>query len=279
MEKTPYSWEVVFVDDGSTDTTFEILKEPCEQEERIRVAQLRRNFGQTAAMSAGFNHVLSRRLPSQIANWLISIITRVHLHDYGCTLKALRRDIAKELKLYGEMHRFIPALAADLGAKIIEVPVSHHARQHGRSQYGISRIVRVILDLITVKFLSKYSTRPSHLFGLCGLVAMLGGLGICGILGIQRLFFQTSLADRPLLLLGVVLLIVGVQFITMGLLGELLSRAYHEGQGKLVYVIKEIVNSSQYGTPGEQEPDSRADGVFPPRISPFIARKGARTRG
>jgi glycosyltransferase involved in cell wall biosynthesis len=306
MEELGRRWEIIFVDDGSNDTTYQTLKQIHLRDDNVRVLRLRRNFGQTAALAAGFDYAsegiiialdgdlqndpkdiplliekldegydvvsgwrvnrqdpfLRRRLPSQIANWLISFITGVHLHDYGCTLKALRHEIAKEIKLYGEMHRFIPALAADLGAKIIEVPVSHHARQHGRSKYGISRILRVILDLITVKFLSKYSTRPSHIFGLCGLIAMLSGLGICGVLGVQRLLFHMDLAGRPLLLFGVLLLIVGVQFITMGLLGELLSRAYHEGQGKPIYVMKEILDSSHDGVRDGQESDSQADGMF-----------------
>jgi glycosyltransferase involved in cell wall biosynthesis len=187
---------------------------------------------------------LSRRLPSRLANRLISLLTGVRLHDYGCTLKALRRDIAKELRLYGEMHRFIPALAADLGATIVEVPVRHHPRRHGRSKYGLSRSIRVCLDLLTVKFLSGYGTRPSHVFGLWGLLAMIGGSAITVYLGVQRLLITGySLANRPLLLLGILLMVVGVQLVTMGLLGEMLVRTYHESQSKPVYLIREVLSS------------------------------------
>jgi glycosyltransferase involved in cell wall biosynthesis len=286
MQGTHYTWEVIFVDDGSGDGTSDILERLHRQDERVCVVRFRRNFGQTAAMAAGLDHAhgeiivtldgdlqndpadipqligkleegydlacgwrvkrrdsFSRRLPSKIANWLISVTTGVHLHDYGCTLKALRRDIAKELKLYGEMHRFIPALAASLGATIIEVPVRHHPRLHGRSKYGIGRTIRVLLDLMTVKFLSGYFTRPVHLFGLCGMIAMGGGTGITLVLGLQRLFWQTGLSDRPLLLLGILLMIIGTQFITMGLLGEMLARVYHESQEKPVYVIRDVLNA------------------------------------
>lgn len=286
MATTRRTWEVIFVDDGSTDATYEAVKQLDVRAERVRIARLRRNFGQTAALAAGFDlaqgdiivtmdgdlqndpvdiphmldkleegydlvsgwrvnrqdRFLSRRLPSQLANRLISIITGVYLHDYGCTLKVLRYEIVRGLKLYGEMHRFIPALAADLGAAIVEVPVHHHPRKYGRSKYGLSRTIRVFLDLITVKFLSVYATRPSHLFGLYGMLAMLGGLGITAFLGFQRLFYYDALADRPLLLLGILLIIIGVQFITMGLLGEVLSRAYHESQGKPIYTVKEVLD-------------------------------------
>jgi hypothetical protein len=188
---------------------------------------------------------LSRILPSRIANWLISWITGVKLHDYGCTLKVLRANIAKELKLYGEMHRFIPALAAALGASIAELPVNHRPREKGASKYGIFRTIRVILDLLTVKFFSSYSTRPSHLFGMCGLVCTAIGGGITAVLGIQRLFADVPLASRPLLLLGILLIVVGVQFLTMGLIGEVLVRTYHESQGKPPYLIKDILEGGQ----------------------------------
>lgn len=290
MQETTYTWEVIFVDDGSVDGTYGLLERLHRQDERVCVVRFRRNFGQTAAMAAGLDHAqgdiivtldgdlqndpadipslirkleegydlasgwrvkrhdtLSRRLPSKIANWLISVTTGVHLHDYGCTLKALRRDIAKELKLYGEMHRFIPALAASLGATIVEVPVRHHPRRHGRSNYGIGRTLRVLLDLMAVKFLSGYFTRPVHLFGLCGMIAVFSGTGITLVLAMQRLFWQTALSDRPLLLLGILLMIVGTQFITMGLLGEMLARVYHETQEKPVYVIRKVLNA------GDQE--------------------------
>ena len=186
----------------------------------------------------------SRCLVSRVANWLISLTTGVYLHDYGCTLKALRRDLAKQLKLYGEMHRFIPALAANIGATILEVPVRHHPRKFGKSKYGFSRIIRVILDLMTVKFLSGYLTRPGHVFGSLGIVAVSIGTVITAVLGVQRLLGTTGLSDRPLLFLGILLIIVGTQFITMGLLGEMLSRVYHEGQDKPVYVIRDVLTSA-----------------------------------
>jgi hypothetical protein len=176
------------------------------------------------------------------------LITGVHLHDYGCTLKALRRDLAKQLKLYGEMHRFIPALAANIGARILEVPVRHHPRKFGKSKYGFSRTIRVILDLMTVKFLSGYLTRPGHVFGSLGIVALSVGTLITAGLGAERLLGRTGLSDRPLLFLGILLIIVGTQFITMGLLGEMLSRVYHEGQDKPVYVIRDVLTSAERET-------------------------------
>ncbi|HXH09774.1 MAG TPA: glycosyltransferase family 2 protein [Alphaproteobacteria bacterium] len=314
MQETSYTWEVIFVDDGSVDGTYGLLERLHRQDERVCVVRFRRNFGQTAAMAAGLDHAqgdiivtldgdlqndpadipslirkleegydlasgwrvkrhdtLSRRLPSKIANWLISVTTGVPLHDYGCTLKALRRDIAKELKLYGEMHRFIPALAASLGATIVEVPVRHHPRRHGRSNYGIGRTLRVLLDLMTVKFLSGYFTRPVHLFGLCGMLAVFSGTGITLVLAMQRLFWQTALSDRPLLLLGILLMIVGTQFITMGLLGEMLARVYHEAQAKPVYVIRTVLNA------GDQEalPDKNPS-PSPNRANSFQVMRAVR---
>jgi glycosyltransferase involved in cell wall biosynthesis len=189
-----------------------------------------------------------RCLFSKVANSLISLITGVYLHDYGCTLKALRRDLAKQLKLYGEMHRFIPALAANIGARILEVPVRHHPRKFGKSKYGFSRTIRVILDLMTVKFLSGYLTRPGHVFGSLGIVALSVGTLITAGLGVERLLGRTGLSDRPLLFLGILLVIVGTQFITMGLLGEMLSRVYHEGQDKPVYVIRDVLTSAERET-------------------------------
>ena len=184
---------------------------------------------------------LKRRLPSQMANWLIGSITGVRLHDYGCPLKVLRGDVARSLRLYGEMHRFIPALVDDLGGRVVEMPVNHRPRVSGVSKYGVSRTVRVILDLITVKFLSSYSTRPIHIFGVIGLVSTLVGLAIVAVLGFERLYLGIDIGDRPLLLLGILLTIMGVQFITMGLLGELLVRTYHESQAKPVYRVDTIL--------------------------------------
>jgi glycosyltransferase involved in cell wall biosynthesis len=283
------AYEIITVDDGSSDGSFRVLTHLHRQDPRLKVIRFRRNFGQTAALAAGFAYAsgdivvsldgdlqndpadiprliakleegydlvsgwrvnrqdpfLRRRLPSQIANRVISFTTRVKLHDYGCTLKALRKEMAKGLMLYGEMHRFIPALAGDLGAAIAEIPVNHRPRHQGRSKYGLTRTLWVILDLLTVKFLSGYATRPGHLFGLLGLLAMLGGGVITGYLGIQRLFFHVELAGRPLLLLGILLVIIGVQFITMGLLGEMLVRTYHESQKKPIYVIREILGEQR----------------------------------
>lgn len=281
------SVEVVAVDDGSRDRTFSELRRVHQADDRVRVVRLRRNFGQTAGLAAGFHHArgrivvtmdgdlqndpadiprlleamgpdidvvsgwrfdrqdsaLNRILPSKVANWIISRVTDVRLHDYGCGIKAYRRDVLAELRLYGEMHRFLPAIAADRGARVTELRVNHRARTLGVSKYGITRTVRVILDLVTVKFLSDFSTRPIQIFGLLGLlVAFLGAL-LLGYLGMERIFFGIELGGRPIVLLAIVLLITGLQFITFGLLGEMLARTYHESQGKPVYVIGELLDS------------------------------------
>lgn len=289
MAESDYTWETVFIDDGSTDGTYKVLEDLHSEGGCLHIVRLRRNFGQTAAMAAGLDHAhgevivmldgdlqndprdipllvgkiiegydlvsgwrinrqdgFGRCLFSRVANSLISLITGVYLHDYGCTLKALRRDLAKQLKLYGEMHRFIPALAANIGARILEVPVRHHPRKFGKSKYGFSRTIRVILDLMTVKFLSGYLTRPGHVFGSMGIVAFSVGTLITATLGVERLIGRTGLSDRPLLFLGILLIIVGTQFITMGLLGEMLSRVYHEGQDKPVYVIRDVLTSADW---------------------------------
>jgi glycosyltransferase involved in cell wall biosynthesis len=184
---------------------------------------------------------LYRRLPSLIANRLISWTTQVKLHDYGCTLKAMRRDVAKSLKLYGEMHRFIPAIAYERGARVAELKVNHRPRLHGTSKYSIARTLRVVLDLLTVKFLVSYSTRPSHVFGVLGLSS--GGLGflIAVYLTFQKLVYHAAIGGRPLLLLAILLIFIGFQFITMGLLGEMLSRTYHESQDRAVFVVGELL--------------------------------------
>ncbi|MGH7790028.1 MAG: glycosyltransferase family 2 protein [Candidatus Binatia bacterium] len=185
---------------------------------------------------------LSRRLPSHLANWLIGAITGVRLHDYGCTLKVLRGDLARSLRLYGEMHRFIPALVDDLGGTIVERPVHHRPRVAGTSKYGISRTLRVVLDLATVKFLSSYSTRPIHIFGVLGLLSTALGLLITGWLGFERVVLGVPLGGRPIVLLGILMTVMGMQFITMGLLGELLIRTYHESQNKPIYRIATLLN-------------------------------------
>lgn len=281
------SYEVVAVDDGSRDRTFEILSRLHRSQPALQVVRLKRNFGQTAALAAGLAHAqgeivvlmdgdgqndpadipslianiqqgndlvvgwrvnrqdpfLSRRLPSMIANRLISWTTQVKLHDYGCTLKAMRKDIAKGLKLYGEMHRFIPAIAYERGAQVAEIKVNHRPRLHGRSKYGISRTLRVVLDLLTVKFLSSYSTRPAHVFGPIGVVSGLTGFALALYLTVQKLVYQLEIGNRPLLLLAVLLIFIGFQFVTMGLLGEMLARTYHESQDRPVYVIGEVLQS------------------------------------
>jgi len=188
---------------------------------------------------------LSRRLPSRLANWLIGVITGVRLHDYGCTLKLIRGDLARSLRLYGEMHRFIPALVDDLGGRIVELPVHHRPRVAGVSKYGISRSLRVLLDLVTVKFLSLYSTRPIHVFGVVGLLSTALGLAITAWLGFERLFLGERLAGRPIVLLGILLTVMGMQFITMGLLGEMLVRTYHESQSKPVYRVDRVLAAGE----------------------------------
>ena len=283
MEGVDRDYEVLFVDDGSRDGSLEILLELTAADPRVKVISFRKNFGQTAAMSAGFDHAtgevvitmdadlqndpadipmllekieqgydlvngwrydrkdkwLSRRLPSIMANKLISWATDVKLNDYGCTLKAIRKEVVENITLYGELHRFIPAVASWMGVRIAEVKVNHRARLSGTSKYGISRVFRVLLDLITVKFLLSYSGRPIQFFGIPGLLCgSLGGL-LALYLSFQKLVLGMPLGDRPLLLLAVLLIIVGIQFIVFGLLGELQIRTYHESLKKPIYFIKE----------------------------------------
>jgi len=277
-------YELLFVDDGSTDRTLPILEEIQAQDNKMVVLSLRRNFGQTAAFAAGFDFsrgdvvvtmdgdlqndpadipkllelikesdlvsgwrknrkdpFFSRRLPSMMANWLISKVTGVKLHDYGCSLKAYRRDVIKNLKLYGEMHRFIPAVASWYGVRVAEVETVHHPRMRGKSKYGISRTVKVVLDLITVKFLQSFSTKPIQFFGPFGILSGFLGFLILLYLSADKLLFGKDIGGRPLLLLGALLIIVGIQLIGMGLLGEMLVRVYHESQKKPIYVIKKIL--------------------------------------
>jgi glycosyltransferase involved in cell wall biosynthesis len=278
------SYELIVIDDGSTDDTFAQLAALQARDPHLRVIRFRRNFGQTAAFAAGFafargrlvvtadgdnqndpadiarmadeidqgydivcgwrkdrkDTLITRRVPSMIANKLISWATGVELHDYGCSLKVFRAEVVKPLRLYGEMHRFLPAIASEFGVRLKEVVVNHRPRTAGTSKYGLSRTVRVVLDLLTVKFLLSYSTRPLQIFGLIGLVAgSLGGL-IVGWLAYVRLIERQGIADRPLLLLGVLLVFIGVQLVTFGLLAELMARTYYESQNKPVYAIREI---------------------------------------
>jgi glycosyltransferase involved in cell wall biosynthesis len=187
----------------------------------------------------------NRRLPSMIANRLISWTTKVKLHDYGCTLKAMRKEVAKSLRLYGEMHRFIPAIAYERGAQIAELKVNHRPRLRGESKYGITRTLRVVLDLLTVKFLSSYSTRPSHVFGPIGVISGLAGFVIALYLTVQKLVYDAAIGSRPLLLLAVLLIFIGFQFVTMGLLGEMLARTYHESQERPVYVVRDVLEGGR----------------------------------
>jgi glycosyltransferase involved in cell wall biosynthesis len=284
MRQVTASYELVIVNDGSRDGTGPLLKQLGARHPELRVLHLRRNFGQSAAMAAGFDAArgrvvvtmdgdlqnepcdiprllekmdegfdvvsgwranrqdrwLSRKLPSKAANWLIGRVTGVRLHDTGCSLKAYRAELIKDVHLYGEMHRFIPALASQQGGRIAEIKVTHHPRTRGKSKYTIMRFFRVVLDLILVKFLLSYSTRPIHLFGLLGMGSLALGFVIAGWLSWLRLTQAVPLQNRPMLLLGVLLIIMGVQFISMGLLAEMQVRLYHEAQAKPIYRIREI---------------------------------------
>ncbi len=285
LERLGKSYEIVAVDDGSTDGSFEVLRELHRGDDLLKVVRLRRNFGQAAAFAAGFDSAvgeiivsmdadlqfdpadisklldkisegydivsgwradrqetfMTRRLPSMAANWLISRITGVALHDYGCSLKAYRSEVIRNVRLYGELHRFIPALASSIGVHLAEVPVSHYPRRHGKSKYDLSRTLTVILDLLTVKFLLSYATRPMQVFGLLGMLSLAVGTVIAAYLSFIRLFLGSPIANRPLLLLAILLIFVGVQLVTMGLLGELTTRTYYEAQGKKIYVIREML--------------------------------------
>ncbi len=282
LAPTGRPFELVLVDDGSTDGTREALLALEARDPHVQAVLLRRNFGQTAAFSAGFDRSrgevvvtsdgdlqndpadipalvaklegedldmvcgwrksrqdpLSKRIPSFFANRLISWATGVRLHDYGCSLKAMRGEIARSLKLYGEMHRFIPAVASWSGVSLAEVPVNHRPRTRGRSKYGLGRTTRVLLDLFTVKFLASYGTRPAHLFGLLGLAFGAIGVALLGYLAILKLFLDEAIGGRPLLLLGALLFLTGVILVSFGLIGELLVRTWHESQGKTIYVVQ-----------------------------------------
>ncbi len=274
--------EILFVDDGSIDGSTQELRELARSDPTVQVLEFVRNFGQTAAIAAGFDHArgriiipldadlqndprdiprimekleegfevvscwrrdrkdawLSRVLPSQLANRLISWISGVHLHDYGCTLKGYRRDVVQHIRLYGEMHRFIPIFATWAGARVAEIPDQHHPRRKGVSKYGISRTIKVLLDLITVKFLGSYSTKPMYLFGGLGLVSFIGSGALSAVTLYQKYFQEVKAHRNPLLLLSIFLAIVGVQFILFGLVAELIVRTYHESQDKPTYIVK-----------------------------------------
>lgn len=287
LDGAELEYELIFVDDGSKDRSFQILKDQAQEDPRVVALQLRRNFGQTAALQCGLDEsrgdvvvlmdadlqndpadipamlaklaegydvvagwradrkdkFFSRRLPSMVANWVIGRTTGVRLHDYGCTLKALNGTLARELKLYGEMHRFIPALADQIGARIMEMKVNHRARQFGVSNYGIGRTLRVILDLATVRFMQQYLVRPMQVFGLMGLGALSGGVLLCGYLAFAKVFYHQALSERPLLLLGVLLVVVGVQLLSLGLVADMVARTYFESQNRVPYYIRSRVRA------------------------------------
>ena len=283
----PHDWEVIFVDDGSQDGSLAILKALAEKDAaHVRAVILRRNFGQTAAISAGIDHAqgetiilldadmqndpadiplllekldggydlvsgwrkerkdnaFTRNLPSHIANWLISWVTGVHLHDYGCTLKVYRRDVLSGFRLYGEMHRFIPVYAHAVGARIAEVPVRHHPRKYGKANYGLERTVKVLLDLFTVKFLLSYAAKPIYLFGGTGIGLMFVSTLALLVLMIRRVLFNISVLASPFFQMSVMFFILGFQSILMGLIAELLVRTYHESQHKPTYTVREVIN-------------------------------------
>lgn len=283
----PQPTEVIYIDDGSTDESYTVLKRLAADDPQMRVISFRRNFGQTAAISAGIDYAqgeivitmdsdlqndpkdiprllakldegydvvsgwrkdrkdaeLKRKLPSRVANSMISVTTGVHLHDYGCTLKAYRREVFAQVRLYGEMHRFIPVYAYLAGAKIAELEVTHHPRIYGKSKYGLWRIVKVLLDLTTVKFLSSYSTKPIYVFGGAGFSTM-GGSIATGLLVLYQKWVRKIYAHRnPYLLLAVFLFLVGMMFVMLGLLAELMMRTWYESQGKRTYTVRHVINT------------------------------------
>jgi glycosyltransferase involved in cell wall biosynthesis len=280
------TYEIIYIDDGSSDRSLAKLRQIAASDPRVRVIALRRNYGQTAAMSAGIDHArgeilipmdadlqndpgdiyrllakldegydvvsgwrkdrkdkwLTRRLPSTLANRLISIISGVELHDYGCSLKAYRRDVLADVKLYGEMHRFIPIYAGWAGARVTEIPVTHHARHAGKSKYGLSRTLKVVFDLMTIRFMASYLTKPLYLFGTAGLVCLIVSFFSFAFALYYRFVRDVHLNRMPLATLAMIMFAMGVQFIFMGLLAEMIVRTYHESQGKPTYLIRERIN-------------------------------------
>ncbi|MEH2149142.1 glycosyltransferase family 2 protein [Nostoc sp.] len=285
LSSSQINYEIICVDDGSTDGSGDFLKKEAQTRTDLKAVILRRNYGQTAAMAAGFYYAVgkaivtldadlqndpadipmllakldegydlvsgwrqkrqdgavNRLLPSKIANWLIRRTTSVNIHDYGCSLKAYRAELLADMNLYGELHRFLPALAYIEGARITEVPVRHHARRFGRSKYGIWRTFRVLMDLLTILFMKRFLTRPMHVFGLLGLISMVSGTAIGIYLTFVKLALGEMIGNRPLLILAVLLLVTGVQLFCFGLLAELLMRTYHESQGRPIYRVREVV--------------------------------------
>jgi len=287
LEPIQQKWEVIFIDDGSQDKSLDVLKSLVEKDpEHARAVAFRRNFGQTAAITAGIDHAqgdtivlldadmqndpgdipmllakldegydlvsgwrkdrkdnhLTRTIPSMFANGLISWVTGVHLHDYGCTLKAYRRDALEGFRLYGEMHRFIPVFAHSVGARITEIPIRHHHRKFGEANYGLERTLKVVLDLFTVKFLLSYSHKPMRLFGGAGMSLITISVALLVYLFIRRVFFSVAVLGSPFFLISVMFFILGFQSILMGLIAELLARTYHESQAKPTYTVREMIN-------------------------------------
>ncbi len=293
LEPLHRSYEILAIDDGSSDATFAKLAAAHAVDPRVKVIQFRRNFGQTAAFTAGFDYaegewvitidadlqndpadipkmlakaeegydvvsgwrvnrqdaLLMRKFPSKVANWLIGKVTGVAIHDYGCSLKVYHHEVVKNIHLYGELHRFVPAVASSLGIRVAELAVNHRARTAGESKYAgfwktLQRATKVFLDLLTVRFLLSYSTRPIHVFGVFGLLCTFSGTGIGAYLAALKFWRGAQLSERPLLLLAILLVVVGVQLITMGLLGELVVRTYHESQGKAIYTVRKVLAES-----------------------------------
>ena len=282
-----HPWEIIFIDDGSTDASFEKLANIAATHANIKVIRFVRNFGQTAALAAGIDHAdgdviipmdadlqndpidignlldkldegydvvsgwrknrqdefITRLIPSWLANKLISVISGVNLHDYGCSLKAYRRDVLKQVKLYGEMHRFVPIYASWEGAKVTEIPVTHYPRRFGKSKYGISRTFKVILDLLTVKFISSYFTKPIYVFGMACFACLAVSAAAFAWMCVLKYFYQTTFIETPLPVLSAMFFIVSIQFVLMGLLAEILMRTYHEAQGKKIYKVKAALNT------------------------------------
>ena len=282
---THLSYEIICVDDGSTDGSTKILTDLARQRSDLKAVILRRNYGQTPAMAAGFENAqaraiitldgdlqndphdipllldklnegydlvsgwrkqrqdatLTRLIPSKIANWIIGNVTGVKLHDYGCSLKAYRSELVADMNLYGELHRFLPALAYIEGARITEIPVRHHPRRYGTSKYGLGRTIRVIMDLLTVFFMKKFLTKPMHVFGFWGLLSLVSGIVMGLYLTIVKLFMGQNIGDRPLLILSVLLILTGIELFSFGLLAELLMRTYHESQKRPIYRVREVI--------------------------------------